>query len=226
MNILKKIFRRFEVTILFFIGKFESILYESEYYIKRGYRTRKKALHCDDTQHTDEYQKQVYELAGFYLKKYGYKNVIDIGCGSGYKLIEYFSDCNTVGVDVEQTYQFLKQKYPDRVWIDAANPKQIPKNTDIIICSDVIEHVTDPDTLLELIKGIDFKVLFISTPERDFVRGWYHYGPPDNECHIREWNAKEFRKYINVHFDIISHQITNIEDATQLLICVHKGRTL
>lgn len=224
MNLFYKIFRRLEVTILYFIGKLQSLFYPSEYEIKRGYRHRKKEIYCDDTPHTDEYQKEVYELARFYLDKYGHKNILDIGCGSAFKLMKYFSDCNTVGVDVDKTYEFLKKKYPDRIWVNAAQPDQIPKKAEIVICSDVIEHLANPDTLIELIKSIDFELLFISTPERNLVRGWYHYGPPDNFCHVREWNAKEFRRYISPHFDIVSHQITSIEDSTQLLICIKKGK--
>ena len=73
-----------------------------------------------------------------------------------------------------------------------------------------------------VIGKVDFGILFLSTPERNLVRGWYDYGPPENVCHIREWNAKEFRRYVAAHFEIISHQITHVEDATQLLICKKK----
>jgi 2-polyprenyl-3-methyl-5-hydroxy-6-metoxy-1,4-benzoquinol methylase len=219
---MRKYFRHTKAIFLYILGKFRGWFVPGEFAIKRGYRHRNKELHWDDTSFTDECQKEVYELARFYLDKYGYKNVLDIGCGSGYKLIRYFSDCNTVGVEVKATYEFLKQKYPDRTWINAAHVNQIPPKTDLIICSDVIEHLLNPDELLKLIGKIDFEILFISTPERISCRGWHDFGPPENVHHIREWNAKEFRHYIEPHFDIISHQITHVEDATQLLICKKK----
>lgn len=222
MQLLYKVFRRIEVTVLYFLGKCRSLFVRRKFGIKRGYRHRKTALFWDDTQQTDEYQKEVYESARVYLDQYGYKNVLDIGCGSAFKLMHYFSDCNTVGVEVGPTYTFLQQKYPDRTWINAAQAGQLPATTELIICSDVIEHVVDPDELLQQIGQIDFGILFLSTPERNLVRGWYDYGPPENVCHIREWNATEFRHYVAAYFDIISHQITHVEDGTQLLICKKK----
>jgi 2-polyprenyl-3-methyl-5-hydroxy-6-metoxy-1,4-benzoquinol methylase len=220
MHLLRKIFRRVEVTILYFLGKIRAVYSESKYEIKRGYIHRTRSLYFDDTPLKDEYQKEVYELARFYLDKYGYKNVLDIGCGSGYKLLQFFHDCNTVGTDISPTYEFLTTTYPDRIWVNALQIEKYPAATDMVICADVIEHIVNPDELLTLIRKIDFRILFISTPERSMVRGWYDYGPPENICHVREWNAKEFRRYIAKHFQIVSHQITNVEDATQLLICI------
>lgn len=223
MTLLYKAYRRLKFTGLYFLGKCRGLWARSEFGIKSGYRHRKAVIHWDDTPYKDEYQKEVYELARFYLDKYGYKRVLDIGCGSGYKLLHNFSDCHTVGVEVGSTYAYLIQQYPDRTWVEASQTTQIPSQTDLVICSDVIEHVLNPDELLQLIAGIDFKLLFLSTPERDLVRGWQSYGPPGNFCHIREWNAREFRQYVGSWFTILSHQITHVEDATQLLICKKKA---
>ena len=222
MQLLRKILRRIEVTILYCFGKIRGLYSKNAYCIKKGYIHRKKSIYFDDTPLKDEYQKQVYELARFYLDKHNCKDVLDIGCGSGFKLVHYFPDCNTIGIDISPTYEFLIEKYPHNVWLNATQKETYPAKTDIIICADVIEHLVDPDELINTIKKIDFEILFISTPERNTMRGWYDYGPPENICHVREWNTKEFRKYMSSHFEIISHQITSVEDATQLLICKKK----
>lgn len=219
---MQQLVKTIKAIIWYILGKFRGLFMPSYFGIKTGYRHRKIELYWDDTTCTDEYQKEVYELARFYYDKFGYKNVLDIGCGSGFKLIQYFSDCNTVGVEVEATYEFLKQKYPERRWINVSNIAEIPQNTDLIICADVIEHLLNPDDLLKLISSIEFDLLFISTPERKIYRGWLDYGPPQHVHHVREWNATEFKRYIGSHFEINSHQITNVDDATQLLICKKK----
>ncbi|WP_207515405.1 class I SAM-dependent methyltransferase [Longitalea luteola] len=222
---MRQLFKVAKAIFLYILGRCRGLFSTSSFGIKGGYRHRKKEVYWDDTSFTDECQKEVYELARFYLDKYGYKNVLDIGCGSGFKLLRYFSDCNTAGVEVDATYKFLKEKYPDRVWINADQAGQMPQKTDIIICADVIEHLINPDDLLKLIKDIHFELLFLSTPERKICRGWLDYGPPANIHHVREWNAKEFSRYIAPHFDILAHMITNVADATQLLICKRKTTT-
>jgi SAM-dependent methyltransferase len=222
MNLVSKTVKYFKLRMLFLLGKLRALSLPKQYGIKRGYRHRDRSIYFDDRALTDEYQDEVYQLARFYADHHMYKNIVDIGCGSGYKLIKYFSDCNTTGIEVNPTHDFLTKKYPGRTWknVDDLNPGSI--EADIIICADVIEHVKDPGDLLQLIKQIRFRLLFLSTPERDMIRGVVDYGPPDNEAHIREWNASEFYEYISMHFTIISHMITNIEQATQLIICKPK----
>ena len=215
---LKKIANKFVIAAEYIAGEWRSIFQPSRYHIKRGYTHRKSVPHFDDTALTDEYQKEVYELARLYADKYNYTNILDIGCGSGYKLLHQFPDSNTIGAEVKPTYDFLIKTYPHRKWADIMQPGSLPAQTDIIICADVIEHIIDPDQLINTIKAIDFKLLFISTPERILTTGKYHYGPAYNECHVREWSAAEFHAYISEHFNVLKHFITDIENATQLLI--------
>jgi hypothetical protein len=81
-----------------------------------------------------------------------------------------------------------------------------PEDHDLIICSDVIEHLKNPEDLLSFISKMNFKLLVISTPDRDKVQS-YHFGrlfngPPSNREHVREWNSAEFKKLIQDHFHI------------------------
>ncbi|MGZ8523050.1 MAG: class I SAM-dependent methyltransferase [Chitinophagaceae bacterium] len=222
MKLLYQLYRYCEVTFLFILGKVRALFKTSRYGIKSGYRHRKNYRYFDDTSLKDEYQNEVYQLARFYADKYAYKKIADIGCGSAYKLMKYFPDLDTTGIDVDPTYTFLKKNYPDRNWIKADSNNKPALTAEIIICADVIEHVVNPDELLRSISSMQFELLFLSTPERNMARGWYDYGPPDNEAHVREWNSSELVSYISRYFDIVSHQITNIEQSTQLLICKKK----
>ena len=94
--------------------------------------------------------------------------------------------------------------------------------TDVIVCSDVIEHLVDPDELLDYIKAISYKYLILSTPDRDLVYKPSDEGcngPPANEAHVREWNYQEFDEYISMHFNVIDHRVTNLGQCTQMIIC-------
>jgi SAM-dependent methyltransferase len=223
MSLIRKGFKYLRLRFLFLLGKLRGLYSPGQYAIKAGYIHRNKSVYFDDRNLKDEYQNEVYELARLYAERNRCRQILDIGCGSAYKLLKYFSDYETTGVDVEETYNFLKKKYPDRIWIKAGDNKSQFQHTDIIICSDVIEHVSNPDELIQFIKGIRFKLLFLSTPERDMIRGRVDYGPPENKAHMREWNSSELHKYLSRYFEIISQQITNIEQATQLIICRPKA---
>lgn len=202
-------------------GMLRSPFYSSKYEIKKGYFHREEYTHFSDIGARFEGQKEVYETALRIAKDNNLKSVVDIGCGSGYKLINLFSnDYDTTGIEILDTYTYLKNNYKDHNWLNGEKLNYDEISADLIICSDVIEHVVDPDILLKNIKKIKgTKFICISTPERLLARGWFDYGPPRNWTHTREWTGKEFRKYISNHFSIISHQITNFNEKTQLIVC-------
>lgn len=190
--------------------------------IKENYNHRESYAYFDDMNNTDDWQKEVYKVARDLFEERGYKTVADIGCGSAYKLIKYFGNKNIVGYDVEPTLSKLKEKYPDYTWWLSDFDSQPPDPEDLVICSDVIEHVEDPDALLNYLKRFKAKHYVISTPDRDLVIrnfGGDGDGPPNNPTHIREWNYDEFNDYISNHFEIEKHWISNQGQATQTVIC-------
>ncbi len=192
------------------------------YHIKRGYLHKDAYVYFDDTENTDEWQREVYMKAKSYAEDYDLKTVIDLGCGSAYKLISLFNDYNTIGIDVSPTYEFLKDKYPDKNWLKLGDFDMASLSADIVICSDVIEHVLNPDELLHNIKKIkSVKYIFISTPDRNLIPT-KPFGPPFNPSHIREWTFEELESYLSQHFTIVDHMVTNRKQWTQLIIAEPK----
>ncbi|MDH3609258.1 MAG: class I SAM-dependent methyltransferase, partial [Gammaproteobacteria bacterium] len=89
---------------------------------------------------------------------------------------------------------------------------------DCVVCSDVIEHLINPDSLLKLIHSITkpSSTIIISTPERDILRGPNCLKSPHKE-HVREWNAAEFSNYISQSgLKIIDHQLLPQKKLTKL----------
>lgn len=189
-----------------------------KYNIKRGYIHKKEYIHFDDTINTDEWQKEVYLKAKEYVETNNLTSIIDYGCGSGYKLKNIFNQYDTIGIEVNPTYDFLKKKYPSDNWIEFGKFNFEDLSSDIVICSDVIEHVIDPDELINNIKQIkNVKYIFISTPDRNIIPS-KQFGPPFNPSHIREWSFEELHKYISRHFDVVDHMVSNRKQWTQLII--------
>lgn len=177
------------------------------YCIKEKYKHRTTYTHYSDIGLEDQYQDEVYQKALQVMKKNNLKTVFDVGCGSAFKLIKYFSDYDFTGAEIEPTLSWLKKQYPKNNWIKSDFSK--PVETDLFICSDVIEHLIDPDELIMFFKNSKFKYMVLSTPEREAVqiyqRGLLWDGPPLNPAHTREWSFSEFYQYISKEFKITQH---------------------
>jgi len=74
---------------------------------------------------TDEWQKEVYQLAAELADKNQFQKILDVGCGSGYKLIHQLGRFNTTGIEVDPTFSWLQKQYPDRNWLlfDTVKPR-------------------------------------------------------------------------------------------------------
>jgi SAM-dependent methyltransferase len=188
------------------------------YCIKEGYR-----CNCDrgrninryscDEESSSKYQVRVYAYAKGLIKGYNLRNVLDVGCGYGLKLKEIiYPLCDEiVGVDAKHSIEFCKRSHSFGQWFedDIENTRlKLDRKFDLVICSDVVEHLVDPDKLIKYIKEYchEGTHVVLSTPERDKIRGRRSSGPPENAAHVREWNMLEFREYLTSRgFRIIKH---------------------
>lgn len=194
---------------------------DDNYFIPYTYSARTVYVHWDDTPMKDECQDEVYATANQLRLTHRYDRIADIGCGSGYKLIKYLSDCHTVGFEIEPTLSFLCKKYTNREWelVDFASTNPNQSDFDIVICADVIEHLVDPDQLLNYINKMNFHYLVISTPDRYLLGDAAQKGPPENPAHVREWGYDEFEKYISAYFEVVDHHHTHKEFWGQTIVC-------
>jgi len=176
------------------------------YRIKNGYKCNSEIGQYEETVYNSmHYQVNVYQFAATVLRDRKLESVLDIGCGFGMKLINYiYPVCHRiVGIDLKESVSFCKSnlQFADVDWIqdNVENPCVIfNENFDLIIASDVVEHLMNPNMLFEYIRKHSHSktIVVLSTPERDVVRGETDMGPPPNLSHIREWNQEELKKYI------------------------------
>jgi len=189
------------------------------YFIHDGYQHRTEITYFNDTECTDEWQSEVYSYAREVVDEKTLASVCDIGCGSAYKLIKNFGDRNLVGLDVSATCDWLRKKYPHCTWLelDFANPPSL--SADLVIAADVIEHVLDPDDLLNYIGNLNPRYIVLSTPDRNLMKAGTHNGPPRNPHHVREWSFAELEAYMGSRFEVLEHFISNNLQSTQCLLC-------
>lgn len=188
---------------------------DKNYFIQPSYKIREKPQHYNDIKEEDKFQKEVYLYAKEIMEENQYKTIIDVGCGSGFKLIKYLGEYDTIGIDTEPCYSMLLEKYPSRKWKlsgekERSFSKEPVKNyPDLVICSDVIEHIIDPDELIKYLITLKAKHYIISTPCRKVMcelkrfRSAKWDGPPTNRGHVREWTMEEFKNYLSQYFNIL-----------------------
>lgn len=185
------------------------------YCIKENYQHREIPDFDDERGKTDECQDEVYQYAA---RLPDVASVLDVGCGGGFKLLKYFGDKKTLGIDLPATVEWLRTTYPDRLWLASGETFPVLR-PDLIVCADVIEHLGNPNALLTFIGDCQPKWIVLSTPDRDLMQGMFQDGPPKNLCHCREWNGPEFRAYIERHFEVLEHHIPHgLEPSTQYLL--------
>jgi SAM-dependent methyltransferase len=183
---------------------------DQNYFIKKNYISRTSYHHADTIAgDADGHQMEVYQNALKLAQFRNYNKIGDIGCGSGFKLLQYFGGFEITGFEIEPTLSFLVNRYPNNTWKLSNFDLKPTQDFDLIICVDVVEHLVDPDTLLNWISRMKFKHLLISTPDRDCLVKFYgkksDSGPPEGEAHVREWNFDEFERYVGQYFKIVDH---------------------
>jgi SAM-dependent methyltransferase len=149
-----------------------------------------------------EFQFYVYRHAVAEVGSRSVSSIVDVGSGPPHKLAQLLSptDISVTLVDQPNAEAIAREIMPFANFI-AANLEAIdmvlPHQFDVAICADVVEHLVGPDPCLRFIRK-HLKPggrLFISTPERDVLRGVNCFESP-HPLHVREWNRPEFAKFL------------------------------
>lgn len=180
----------------------------NNYFIRDGYEHRAEVPAFDDTPFEAEFQGEVYQYARQVADAEKFARVMDIGCGSGFKLVTVFFDRETLGVDSPATVDFLNRRWPGRAW-KTSDFSDLSFQPELLICSDVIEHVLDPNALLKYFRDLRPRRIVLSTPAREQLCIGTDCGPPKNIHHVREWAMQEFHAYLKSQFRVREHFIVN-----------------
>ena len=168
------------------------------------YNVRRDNVLYNDTPSNLVYQPHVYKLAEYLAKRANLRWIIDIGCGSAGKLVPLIEKFSIIGIDSQFGIDMARNFIPAAKLIVHDLETKLPHLDDeiiynsIIICSDVIEHLKNPNVLMKQLAELSRKApyIIISTPDRDRVRGWLDNGPPINPAHVMEWGGTEFVRFM------------------------------
>lgn len=165
------------------------------------------------------------------LKKMKSFTVLDVGCGVGTIAIYLAQICKSaVGIDVsERAVDIANQAKlltgSKNVEFSQTKLKQFARQFDLILCTEVVEHVPNSTQLIKLIftnlrpKGW----LLLTTPNRDnWLTRFGYYRKFDQEVgHLRRYSVAEISNLLNAQgFSL--QQVTTVEGPIRSLLFTSK----
>ncbi len=168
-----------------------------------------KGVNSSDVRNQDP----VYRVAARLARRRAMVPVVDVGCGTGHKLVHRIGAVTDrfVGADQPSAMAIARSKFPERRWVegdigdDGFWAELAAEEPGLVLCVDVIEHVDDPVALLlrlRALAGGSGRVL-LSTPDRARMERSPILGPPTNPRHIREWTRDELELLaLSTGFDV------------------------
>jgi len=131
-----------------------------------------------------------------------FSSALDIGCGVGsnLKILEKYSQ-NVQGIDYsEKAIDYCRKKKYQHVSIGDVHHLNINNKYDLILCSDILEHVDDNKAMQEISKVLKSGGwLIFSVPAHKYL--WNDND--DLSQHQRRYEKKELIKLLSKEFKII-----------------------
>lgn len=169
------------------------------YGIRDGYTPRLTPDYFHDVRSDGKvWQPDVLPIAAYLARRFKAERLIDVGCGRGQNLVPYFGQFAITGIDYGDNITFCKN-YGVGQWLMCNLESETPAihpcelRNAVVICSDVIEHLVNPEKLMETLAYYAEHALLVilTTPDRQRVYGHDQAGPPGNPHHVREWSLPE-----------------------------------
>lgn len=165
------------------------------------------------------------------VKRAAPTSIHEVGCGEGYWVMRWHEDgLPARGCDFScSVIELAKRNAIDRsVPASLFEQRSIydlepsRDSADLVVCCEVLEHLTDPEAALAKLQTVVQRHLIVSVPREpiwcalNFARGKYlrHWG--NTPGHLQHWSTGEFQKLIAQYFDIIQ---TNTPLPWTMLLC-------
>ena len=165
-----------------------------------------------------------YLMSGFIssfdkmINKIAPTSIHEIGCGEGYWTIKLAQRGYQIkGSDFsEEIIKIAKENalscnLDERIFSVESVYNVTAKDTgaNLIICCEVLEHLTDPEKALKSLNKIASPYLLLSVPREpiwsflNLCRGKYIASLGNTPGHIQRWSKKSFYSLVKKHFDIL-----------------------
>ena len=203
MNIYKKTPLKHENGIPFFSAPDEYI----ENYNKIGKDILKNIdIHGENPFMPDDYWSSIENSTLLLIEKYINKNdkILDVGVGLGRLMAKINKDVEKFGVDIDIN-QLIKSK--DSVNVCLSKVEEMPYIDDLfdlIVCTDVLEHVIDLNLTIKNIIGClkPGGKLIIRVPYKENLSSYLEPSYPYKFAHLRNFDENNLQLLFNKIFDM------------------------
>ncbi len=153
------------------------------------------------------------------LKSQNPKTLLDVGCGEGFttrEIASSLSDSQIVGVDIEKEFIEYARKYSARPNITYqmedlfAMPNTTSPQYACVMANELLEHLPDVRSALELFCRLSKRLVLISVPNEpwfriaNFLRGKYIKNLGNTPGHINHWTKPELIRLLSGYGRIIT----------------------
>lgn len=140
----------------------------------------------------------------FFWKKI---TLLDAGCGEGFvteQIKQCFPEWNITGIDGALEAVLFARKHIKGVYFEVGNLYSLDfpdRAFDIVVCSEVLEHLNDPKQALKELKRVSKTALLLTVPHEPWFRlgnllsfhNVMRFGDPVD--HINHWSFSGFRQF-------------------------------
>ncbi len=152
------------------------------------------------------------------VQETGEKDVHEIGCGEGHIVGMLARNGYRVrGCDIEPTALAVARSEAERHGLDIPldqksvydlDPRE--DSADVVLCCEVLEHLTDPAAALDRLLAVTRKHLIVSVPREpiwhllNMARGKYLHALGNTPGHYQHWTRSMFVDFVGGRSDIVS----------------------
>lgn len=138
-------------------------------------------------------------------------DVIDIGCGEGF-VINSLDFPKITGVDISRNaLRIAKEKNPECNFCSGSiYDISFKENSfDLVIATEVLEHLEKPELALQEIKRISKNYCIISVPNEpyfcamNFLRGKNLTRFGNDLEHVQKWSSEKFVHFVETYFEVL-----------------------
>jgi len=174
-----------------------------------------------------------YTLTRFFHKfhsvycRTGAQSILEIGCGEGF-VLDYLAkrepDINLLGIDINKdAIKMASMISASMIKYICANGQNIPfqdNSFDLVILSEVLEHVEEPEQTLKDAIRVSKSYLLITIPLEPYFQTVANIlnslKLADDPDHINFWTKSEFQRWLKHSIPILHYEIC---DLYQLALC-------